>query len=975
MAERGDLPPAHMAHGDHAGADEPAIREVHPPEAPDAQLPAPPQGGEGNALPNQLLQQLAEATAANTRMLTELATAIAAMTRAPIPASGRAGPANSGGASAAPLAAAASPRAVADPHADVAPSAAAQAVTMAAADSIATSLANARKVGPVEAMRALCDHGMERDPELEWLCSKLSARTKSPAECDKALNGYWGTFMSSLELQPSVEPYPVWKKTVQRNLKIFRAWVDATDLDMPVTDKWITTRLKKLMPEEAGTDLKGLPHHNVLEFWRALDAHFESREPRLTMHLHSRSYRTQAPHESFEAHVKKNAALWEEFKVPDHLNVHTYNRTFVATHRTSFYGQQMLYQCLLDTLEKEHLSSNDTMAGLPFLVRVAKKMDDDETMARLASEQAQSQERSMAPRDTGAGRTPYAARPGPGSGKHIGSPTPAARTAALTSDLTASLPNHVWQTLTPQEKKERRAAHIQGRRATKPAGRVGVMAARAAPNPQQVGAAEDPPQEYDAPVQQNSLRVAALRKVPFYQHLPGMFRQNSHRVGAVGPAEPSPGALMAAAMAAQPPPARATRVARSRDKNNVGFTDAAPSEMAPAADRTKPQSSPPEEQPRSPSPDASRNPSPGTSRSPQRRAILSRQGHDAVTAEESPRLVAKQRQLHRLRDLLGEHHISERVVNTLLRAALPMTLLDIISCVQSQDLAQSLLDIARTLEQMRRTAALPPDGGPTLPSVAAATAAVLSAHGSAECQELGHAIAAAALVPENLLVDTARKAFSAQQVKLDFAKMRSLTGHIGPEGPPIRVAVDEGCEIGAIRMDFFCKVLPAWASGFPPLNKKYGPPRLLHLDQAMDMVSFAGDVRGYRVMALVYLRLGVAVYPARLLLMHSAPADVVLPLAFTRRFCVLPPDGWAQRREDVASVLHLEVELNAGLEFPVGYTPNTPDVSPSSVAYAQSISLDTNWSFQVMRGREIPADQAESFLDAAGASSAGAPRL
>lgn len=809
-------------------------------------------------------------------------------------------------------------------------------VTSAPQGSIATAEQSyaLRPVGDVHAANALRNRGLEGDPEYQDLRDRLSRRPRNPLDESSAVKQYWDLFLEGRDLKPSSAPYKSWKRLIQRQLRCFLAYTEAADIQMIVTDTWVGNRLKQLLPRDAADALKGLGHFTLHDFWRALDTVYHPRAPQLTLRLQSNKYGKQAVHATFVSHFAKNCDLWDEFRMDQPLTVHSYTQWFSYTHRPTLGTMTLVAQAFDSHLQREHVATTDCeAAGIAFMRAVLQNLDDQEAFVRdhLAYQ-----------------NQAVPVQPNRSVGRNGG---PAVKAAALTSGQNDPLhvPLEVWASMSAEDKTahrklqaKRKSERGASRQQQKPnSDRQTTAAAHMAPDADRAGAAEDP----------TEARTARGQVHSYGQAPSGVCRMGSFRACSAPYARPD--TLMAMAHAAAAP--RTTR-ASTQPAAVVAETTNAQAEHNPPAPPTR------------------GNAIAREVRNPQRRAPLSKQGHDAASAAESDKLVAQQRQLQRVRELFQQANISDRVVHTVLKAVLPVTLLDLISCVKDSDISHALLRIGQTLENMRTAADLPPDAGPTVPSVAAAAAVVLGGHDNVEIQALGRAIAAAAYVPDSPLIVAKREHFPTRTWQVDFAPMRTVHGFIGADAdaPRVRIAIDEGCELGAMRLETFLAVQSAWKAGFPPLHDKHGEPRLLHLDAPVDMVSFEGAVHGYRILAQIFVRIGCAVYPLRVLLMESAPSDIVLPLAYMRRFCVLPPDTWEQRRQDAATVLHLGVEHGAGLSLPPGLKA-IPGETPATMTYAQTVPLDTAWRYQYMSGREIPAAHAEPFLGSAGGNTAGKP--
>eukprot|EP00892_Ulva_mutabilis_P009403 jgi/Ulvmu1/6835/UM031_0040.1 len=200
------------------------------------------------------------------------------------------------------------------------------------------------------------------------------------------------------------------------------------------------------------------------------------------------------------------------------------------------------------------------------------------------------------------------------------------------------------------------------------------------------------------------------------------------------------------------------------------------------------------------------------------------------------------------------------------------------------------------------------------------------------------------------------------------ATLRYLTSSphtLGKRSPnAVQVAFDEGAEMSTITVDAWERHRSDWEAGNPGFNDRpdIGPTHGLRMQNGVSLRSFHGDISKFNHMVLLHLRLGCAVYPVYCTLVNSAPADVVLGLAFRRKYDVAIPAAFTLQQGDGAVLICLGVPPGFGLYFPRGLRERFAGQETSETIFRQVMKLDTSWRAWNVTGKRLTPAQLASDL-------------
>ena len=362
---------------------------------------------------------------------------------------------------------------------------------------------------------------------------------------------------------------------------------------------------------------------------------------------------------------------------------------------------------------------------------------------------------------------------------------------------------------------------------------------------------------------------------------------------------------------------------------------------------------------------------------PKRRGRLRYDAGDACGEDDSTQLVSRRRAAEAvLHQQAPWKALPSKVVNTILRSSIVMSLADVIALLRNQPLADLLLELGKLVNEspdalrgsaaaqsarvvsLLRDMALADD---TLDPCTAAAVRTMTTR-AVQPNELDRSFAAAAATtsvydatrtsPEEWICETASIR------KLDV----SLTGH--KDAVPLQAVVDEGSEIDCITHSALLRAQEDFKRGHLAFNERpdIGPQRVLCLERPIKIKAFNGSSTHCHFVAYVHLRVGVAVYNRPLVVVHSAPADVVLGAPFRNKYCRIAPK-WARSADHRTEMTRLYLGVPEGFAISAPFAlRQATGLAPEQLLFTQQVNLVTEWRPWALRGKPISSADAAALL-------------
>jgi len=362
-----------------------------------------------------------------------------------------------------------------------------------------------------------------------------------------------------------------------------------------------------------------------------------------------------------------------------------------------------------------------------------------------------------------------------------------------------------------------------------------------------------------------------------------------------------------------------------------------------------------------------------------RRPTFRKDGGDTCGEPDSEAIMKRKAQAHeQLADLQQWQALPDRVTKALLRSHMVWSLADMIALLRHQRLSQLLLELGEVLETRQEAltgslqaqdaficSALIDDvrARDAAPTVAIAEAMYVR---TVAQYDLEHSYRAAAQ-SQRAYDQTGGKP---QTWPCEMATMRRTNVALSADrnAATLTAAFDEGSEVDCITADALSRMQTDFAAGYAPFNERedIGPPQVLCMAQPLQIRSFNGSDARCGCVALVHMRIGGAMYPVRLVVVKTAPADVVLGCAFMHKYCRRPPYAlYAQRT-------HLDEISTVCLGVPAGFACATPKWMRSAgdgppqlpqKAFTQQLRLRTEWRPWPLKGKVVPTSEAVRFVN------------